>query len=151
MSPVSADMDDAMDTRKREWLDAFERMGTVVHACKETETARSTVYNWRQHDEAFALEWADVEEVTTERMEREAYRRAVEGVRRDVLYQGTKVGEEQHYSDTLMIFMLKARRPDKYRENVKMELSGSVSHDLASLSDTDLAAMVDELASKRAA
>lgn len=36
----------------------------------------------------------------------------------------------KEYSDTLAIFLLKAHNPDKYRENSKVELSGSV--DIAS-------------------
>jgi len=30
----------------------------------------------------------------------------------------------QRYSDTLLIFLMKARRPDKYRDNVKVEHAG---------------------------
>ncbi|MCA1701257.1 MAG: hypothetical protein LC790_21110 [Actinobacteria bacterium] len=70
--------------------------------------ARRTAYDARQADEDFAVAWADVEEATTERMEREAYRRAVDGVDRDVFYQGAVVGAERQYSDNLLMFMLKA-------------------------------------------
>lgn len=96
----------------------------VSAACKRAGVSRSTAYAERRRNEEFALAWADVEEATTERMEREAQRRAVEGVKRDVLYQGDKVGEELHYSDTLMIFLLKARRPHVYRDNVHIQHTG---------------------------
>lgn len=112
---------------KPAWLEAFEKTGMVMQACKIAKVGRSTVYDARQRDETFALAWADVEEATTERMEREAYRRAVEGVHRDVFHRGQVVGAEQHYSDTLLIFMLKARRPDKYRENLHVEHGGRVT------------------------
>lgn len=123
------------------WLEAFERFGTVMRACKETKIGRSTVYEWRQADEAFALAWADIEEATTEAMEREAYRRAVEGVTKPLVSAGKLVTEVQEYSDTLLIFMLKSRRPEKYRDNFKIEHSGKIEHsvtELEALSDDDL-------------
>ena len=121
---------DALDAKKRAWLDAFRAHGMVSKACEATGCPRSSVYVWRQRDEEFALAWADIEEATTERMEREAYRRAVEGVvdKIHVNSAGEVVGEEIKYSDTLLIFMLKARRPEKYRDNIKVEHAGGIDH-----------------------
>lgn len=117
------------------WLEAFRVAGTVTGACKRTGIGRRTVYDWRQKHEDFALAWADVEEETTERMEREAIRRGMEGFESDVYHQGQVVGTERKYSDTLLIFMLKARRPEKYRDNVHVQHGGKV----------DLNVTVDEL------
>lgn len=124
--PEAESSDEALDARKRVWLAAFEEAGTVTKGCKDSGIPRSTVYVWRQHDEAFALAWADIEEATTEAMEREAYRRAVEGVSEPLVSAGKLVTNTQKFSDTLLIFMLKARRPEKYRDNVKIEHTGSV-------------------------
>lgn len=96
----------------------------MVEACRRANVARTTVYRHRDEDAEFAAAWAEVDEVLVERMEREAYRRAVEGVHRDIFHQGTVVGEERVYSDTLLIFMLKAKRPATYRDNVKVEHTG---------------------------
>ena len=41
-----------------------------------------------------------------------------------VFYKGAKCGAVQKYSDLLLIFLLKARRPDMYRERWTGELSG---------------------------
>jgi transposase-like protein len=128
--------DEQTDNRKRAWLAAFEEQGTVVAACKAASVGRSTTYEWRQKDEAFALAWADIEEATTEAMEREAYRRAVEGVSEPLVSAGRLVTNTQKYSDTLLIFMLKARRPERYRDNVKVEHSGTVTF-------ADLAAIIE--------
>lgn len=122
--------DEAPDTRKRAWLEAFEQEGTVVLACKASGVGRSTVYEWRQSDEAFALAWHDIEEATTEAMEREAYRRAVEGVAEPLVSAGKHVCDVKKFSDTLLIFMLKARRPERYRDNIKVEHAGSVNVEL---------------------
>lgn len=124
-----------------EWLENFEKLGTVVLACKATGVGRSTVYEWKQKYEEFALAWADIEEATTEAMEREAYRRAVEGTTKPLISAGKHVTDVQEYSDTLLIFMLKSRRPDKYRDNFKIEHSGKVEHtvtELEGLSDGEL-------------
>ena len=43
-------------------------------------------------------------------------RRASEGTLKPVFYQGKMCGEIREYSDTLLIFLLKARRPETYRE-----------------------------------
>lgn len=144
----------ARTTRRRDWkpafLEALEQTGMVTEACKVAGVGRRTVYDHRQRDEEFALAWADVEEITTERMEREAQRRAVEGTDKPVFQQGVEVGRIREYSDTLLIFMLKARRPDRYRENVKVEHSGAIKTDLAKLSTDELQAIADGLDAKRA-
>ena len=46
------------------------------------------------------------------------------GVDEPVFYQGAQCGAVRKYSDTLLIFMLKARRPEKYRERANVELTG---------------------------
>ena len=53
-------------------------------------------------------------------------RRRATGIRREVWYAGEVVGEESVYSDTLLIFLLKAHRPAKFRDNVKVEHSGGM-------------------------
>lgn len=129
-------------TRKRDWkpafLAAFEETGMITRACELAGVGRTTAYEARQRDEDFALAWADADERATEAMERELYRRAVEGIDKPVYQGGKKVGTIREYSDTLLIFGLKARRPEKYRDNVKVEHTGTITvADLASLAHTN--------------
>lgn len=132
--------------RARDWqpafLDAFRSTGMVTAACEAAGVSRSAAYEARQRDEDFALAWHDVEEETTEAMEREAYRRGVEGVERPVYQGGKRVGKVREYSDTLLIFMLKARRPEKYRERYDVNHSGRV--DLAGITPERLRSMTDD-------
>lgn len=107
------------------WLEAFREHGTVTAACKVVEINRTTAYDARA-DEAFAKAWDAIENETTEAMEREAYRRGVEGVPEPLVSAGKLVTNVQKYSDTLLIFMLKARKPEVYRENVKIEHAGRI-------------------------
>jgi hypothetical protein len=110
---------------KPAWLEAFRELGMVSAACKKVDVGRRTVYNARV-DEDFAAAWDEIEHETTEAMETEAYRRAVEGVSEPVVSAGKHVTDVQKYSDTLLIFMLKARKPETYRDNVKIEHSGQI-------------------------
>lgn len=129
---------------KPKWLTAFRKTGMVTAACKESGVGRRTVYDARA-DEEFAAAWDEIEAETSDEMEREAYRRAVEGVTEPVVSAGKHVTDVQKFSDTLLIFMLKGRRPERFRENVKVEHAGTVGHkqalDLSKLSDKELATM----------
>lgn len=111
---------------KPRFLAAFRETGLVKDACEVAGVGRRTVYDHRQRDEDFALAWAEVEQETTEQMEREAYRRGVEGVVEPIVSAGKHVTDVRRYSDTLLIFMLKARKPETYRDNVRIEHSGRI-------------------------
>ncbi len=110
---------------KPAWLKAFRELGMVTAACRATNVGRQTVYEARK-DETFAAAWDEIEQESTEAMEREAYRRGMEGVVEPVVSGGKHVTDVTKYSDTLLIFLLKARKPATYRENVKIEHSGKV-------------------------
>ena len=68
-------------------------------------------------------EFEDADEEVTETLEREATRRASKGTLKPVFYQGKVCGEIREYSDTLLIFLLKARRPDYQDTSSKSNLS----------------------------
>lgn len=85
------------------FLKAFRETHMVTEACKKAGCSRAFVYDYRKRDSAFAQAWADIEEQSTEILEQVATRRAIEG------------------SDNLIMFLLKSRRPEVYRENVYHE------------------------------
>ena len=78
--------------------------------------AFSFVSELRRADADFASRWKESDDLAIERMEFEADRRAVDGTDRPVFYQGERCGEIREYSDSLLVFRLKARRPEVYRE-----------------------------------
>ena len=55
-------------------------------------------------------------ELGTAALEDEAVRRAYHGVEEPVFYKGVQCGSITKYSDKLLIFLLKARDPAKYRD-----------------------------------
>lgn len=84
--------------------------GYSVHkAAHSIGFARSTVYKWREEDEDFKRRWDDAVEAGTDVLEDRARDRAMD------------------QSDTLLIFTLKARRPEKYRENINHNHTGNIS------------------------
>lgn len=80
------------------------------------------MYNYRGSDPEFEAKVRAALDHAIERLEEEARRRAYQGTLKPVFYRGEQCGEIQEYSDTLMIFLLKAHRPAVYRE--RYEFSG---------------------------
>jgi hypothetical protein len=118
--------DAATRTRQQleQYLEGVRQFGTLIHACQLAHVSPHTIYAWREHDETFVLRENEAQEHLTQDLEREALRRALEGFDRPVYQKGELVGYERVYSESLMNTLLRARRPDKYRENINV--SGSV-------------------------
>ena len=105
--------------KKREiFLDVLAGGGSVTLASATAGIGRQRVYEWRQDDANFATEWDVAIEAGTDVLEDEARRRAVEGVEEPVFFQGNTVGHVRRYSDTLLIFLLKGRRPTRNFKSV---------------------------------
>jgi transposase-like protein len=126
-----------------------EAGGNVSRACEAVDVTRMTAYRWRTEDEAFARAWDEAKAIGLDALEDEATRRAFEGCDKPVFHQGVKCGTIREYSDTLAIFLLKGGKPEKYRENSKVELHGSL--DLRRMSDEELDAEIASLATRLAA
>jgi len=85
------------------------------------------VYRWRAEDKTFAAAWDKAIEIGADLLEEEAMRRAVTGVQRPVFQGGRLVGHVRDYSDTLLIFLLKGAKPQKYAERTKNEHVGRLT------------------------
>lgn len=81
---------------------------SVSAACKAESISRTAYYDWRKDDPAFAAAADAAIEAGTDLLEDEARRRAT-----------GPMG-----SDTLLIFLLKAKRPDKYKDRSLSEHTG---------------------------
>lgn len=88
------------------FFDVLSHGWSVRKAAADSGYNRTTAYEWRKDDEEFAARWQQAVDAGTEAMEDIARER----------------GERQ--SDTLLIFMLKGRKPEKYRDNASVEHSG---------------------------
>ena len=110
----------------------------VGKACAAVGISRMTAYTWRKDMPDFAQAWDDAMKAGLLALEDEAHRRAFDGVDEPVFYKGDECGTIRKYSDTLAIFLLKAHNPEKYRDNSKVELSGSLA--VTSMTDDEIRA-----------
>lgn len=107
------------------FLQAYMTSGRVDLATKEAGVCYQWPYYWaREEGSDFKQRWDEAREVAAQVLEDAAQRRAVVGVRRPIYQRGMLVGFERHYSDTLLSLLLKANKPEKYRERVSLESTG---------------------------
>lgn len=137
--------------KKREaFLSALALTGNVSEAAAACAIGRTAAYDWRRDDETFAADWDAALDEAADRMEREAFRRAVEGTEKPVfgsLGQGRgsgEVGRIREYSDTLLIFLLKAARPEKFRERTEVRHTGLTPEQAKQLPDDEIRAKLKE-------
>lgn len=119
------------------FLRALELGYSVGHAAEVAGVGRSTVYDRREAEPAFAEAWDRAVERGTDRLEDAARRRAIEGIKDPVFYQGKIVGARLVYSDTLLLALLNARRPEKFKWRGEVTTKAEPV-DLSRLSDRDL-------------
>ena len=100
---------------RKKFLDSLAETGVVTHSAKAAGVSKTAVHISRRRDEKFAQAWERALDSATDRLENEAVRRAVDGVDEPVYQGGKQVGSITRYSDTLLIFLLKANR-DKFRQ-----------------------------------
>lgn len=106
------------------FLAAYRKNGNVSQSARLARVDRRTVQRRRDEDEAFAAEMSDAQEEAADVLEQEAWRRAKTGTLKPVFYKGEEVGKVREYSDALMVVLLKAVRPEKFRENIRTEMTG---------------------------
>ena len=116
-----------LTTRKRNrFLDALARSANVTEAARAAGLTRDQAVQIYGEDEEFARAWRSAVDEANDELEREARRRALEGTEEPVFYQGKECARVRRYSDTLMLALLKAERPEKFKDRVASEISGQI-------------------------
>lgn len=110
--------------KKAVFLKELARRANVSAAAKKAKVDRATPYRWREDDPDFASAWDEAIEVAVDSLEDEAWRRAATGTLEPVFQKGEKVGAIRRYSDMLMVTLLKAHRPEKFKDRSQNELTG---------------------------
>lgn len=96
---------------RQAFLDSLRVTGNVSAAARLVGKARASLYRIRRNDPDFAAAWQDALEEAVDWLELEALRCAVEGTEENRFSKGEIVGTITRYSDCLLMFLLKARRP----------------------------------------
>ena len=102
--------------RMRRFLGHLADTGNVSAACRLAKLDRRTAYQWRGADADFRRLWQEALDAAVDALEAEARRRAVEGVEHPHFHQGQVAGTVKRYSDALLMFLLRAHRPERFRE-----------------------------------
>jgi hypothetical protein len=100
--------DDGLSLNQRRFLAAYKKAGIIAHAARLARITRDRHFCWMREDYNYVQHFYSCQEEAIEALEEECRRRAMSG------------------SDVLLIFMLKASRPDVYRDNKTIEMKGSV-------------------------
>lgn len=108
------------DNRKKKFLEELSKAQSVSAAARSCAVSRTALYNLRENDSEFAAAWDDAIEQGVDALEDEAVRRALSS------------------SDTLMIFLLKGARPEKYRETTRNVNVNVTPEQAAQMSDAEL-------------
>ena len=99
-----------------------EHAGNVTRACEDSKINRTSVYMRRSTDDEFERRFQAAKMKGVDVLEDEAVRRAFEGVDEPVgFYLGVSQEVKTNYSDALIQFLLKANRPEKYKERSSVE------------------------------
>lgn len=93
-------------TQGEQFIEALAEHGNVRTACRIAVVGRSTVYAWRQEDATFSAAWETALAEAVEVLEEEARRRALRA---------------EKPSDTLLIFLLKSLRPQRYCDAARLQ------------------------------
>lgn len=100
------------------FLAAYAKLGNITQAARIAKCHPSRHRNdWRK-DPVYAAKFAEAYEQANDALEAEARRRATEGTKKPVFHKGKVCGHIREFSDTLLVILLKANRPGKFRENV---------------------------------
>lgn len=116
-----------IEMRKEAFLDALRMHGTVSGAVAATGIAATVAYRWRKSDPDFAKGWNEATEPLLFLLEDEAVRRALEGTPDGIYHLGKRIGERRVYSDALLVTMLKALAPEKYRDRAEVKHTGDLA------------------------
>ena len=102
------------------FLAVLRDTANVRLACQKAGIARPIAYKHRNRSPRFAAEWDTALAEAVDVLEAEARRRGLAA------------------SDTLLIFLLKAHRPEVYRETIRHDHAGYMKIDLGALDDSQL-------------
>jgi hypothetical protein len=114
------------------FIRVFTECNSVSQAAKAVGVTTMTVYRAKKEDPNFADLFQKANEVILDNLEKEAYRRAVTGVKKPVYYQGRLVGYELTYSDRLLEMLLRGRS-DKYHNKSEVAVGGKVEVEVTAI------------------
>lgn len=132
--------------KQKAFLTAYRACGTICGAARASSQARHNHYRWLDLDDEYRKEFAQAQQEAADIFIAEAARRAKDGVAKLKFHQGKPImipalsedGEplfeedgtpqlvpyvEYEYSDTMLMFLIKAMRPGEFRDRQDTSLT----------------------------
>lgn len=139
-------MQPVTEGRKATFLKVLAETGIFVWAArsaspfaKDEKGCASSFRTLMRKDPSFAAQVQEAREEADAKIERECFRRAVEGIKTPVIQKGAQAvlatGEPaftQAYSDRLLERLLESRMPEKWAQKKHLTVDGQVTHAPAS-------------------
>jgi len=126
----------SLAVRKAVFIERLRESANVSRSAREAGLSSSTVYGHRTRNAGFARDWDAALAEALDEVESELIERARRGVEKPVYFRGEVVGSVRSYSDTLAMFILKAKRPEVY------DRLGGANRDPAGMSQEEAKAEV---------
>jgi len=120
--------------KQKAFLNNLSETGSVKKACEAIKISRNSFYNFRKKNKKFTEQWEEAEKRGVDALIEEARRRAHDGVDEPVYYKGDRIDTIRKYSDVLLMFLIKAKRPE-YRESYQMSVDGNITIKIQKFTD----------------
>jgi len=115
-----------LHTTKRTFLAAYLECGLMRQAARNCGIDISNHYHWKRTDPAYVEAFTEAHNIVAELHEEEASRRALGWDETRYTNDGTAYTLRK-YSDTLLIFRLKALKPEMYRDSYPHDKGQDIS------------------------
>lgn len=112
------------------FLQALADIPNVTYAAEKARITVQTAYRHRNKNPVFAAQWQQAAMDGVEKLEKAAWQRARDGVARGVWMRDAKgrirkVETVYDYPESLTMFLLRAHKPDTYKEKLQTEITGA--------------------------
>lgn len=135
-NPVQNAVDQAAQkARQQNFLAKYLETGRNDLSIDHADINPATFYRWRNTDPEFEAAYTEARKNVIAILEDAAHKRATKGVKRAVYWKGELIGFERHFSDTLLMFLMKAADGARYGDKVSNTHSGEpgappIKHDV---------------------
>lgn len=113
--------------KQKLFLDTLKETASTTKASAIAGVGRRTVYTFREQHKSFAESFQEALDIGLDKLEDEARRRAYEGYDEPIFYKGQQVSLVKKYDPILLMFLLKAHRPEKYRESHEIKFPEGIN------------------------
>jgi hypothetical protein len=113
--------------KKRKFLAAYAICGQLRETARITGIDTRFHYMWKEKDPNYLPAFEEAKAICADHTEDEIFRRGIAGIDHPLSFKGKLTGDTiKQYSDLLAIFWMKGNRPEKYREDARLQINVNV-------------------------